>query len=305
MPTTTRSARREKVSFQSDGTPCAAWHYPGVNGACVVMSSGFGVPKEPATDRFARAFHEAGFSVLAFDYRWLGESGGEPRLIQPVKKQLHDWDAAIRMAATLPEVDPQRIAAWGFSLSGGHIFAVAARNPTLAAAIAQNPTADGRAATRNAMRHQKPGAMLKMVDLAIADMLRGMLRRDPILVPLAAPPGTAAMLTTPDAIDGGRILDPDGSYPEWQQVVAARSTLPLGSYRPGKHARKVQCPLLVVVSDQDQTALAAPAIKAARKAPYAEVVELHGEHFAAFLDAHDDAVRDELEFLRRHLLPAS
>ena len=66
---------RTKLTFTSDGDECAAWHYRGSNGACIVMAGGFAVPKEPATDLFAARFHEAGFSVLAFDYRRLGESG--------------------------------------------------------------------------------------------------------------------------------------------------------------------------------------------------------------------------------------
>jgi hypothetical protein len=51
-----RVPEREKARFVSGGTECAAWHYPGTNGACVIMAGGFGVTKEPATDRFARRF---------------------------------------------------------------------------------------------------------------------------------------------------------------------------------------------------------------------------------------------------------
>src|SRR4051794_41892589 len=73
------SPDRHKVRFPSGDTTCAAWHYEGVNGGCVVMSGGLAVTKEPATDRFAARFQAAGFSVLAFDFRRLGESGGAPR----------------------------------------------------------------------------------------------------------------------------------------------------------------------------------------------------------------------------------
>ena len=62
------SAQRHKVHFVSGGTECAAWHYPGSNGGCVVMAAGVGVTKEPGTDRFAKRFNEAGFTVLAFDF---------------------------------------------------------------------------------------------------------------------------------------------------------------------------------------------------------------------------------------------
>src|SRR4051794_4371451 len=138
----TSVAARERVQFESSDTVCAAWHYPGTTGACVVMAGGGAVTKEPGTDRFARVFHDAGFTVLAFDYRRLGESGGHPRQIVRIGEQQDDWQAALDFARTLPDVDPARIAIWGFSLSGGHVFPVAARNPGLAAAIAQTPLAD-------------------------------------------------------------------------------------------------------------------------------------------------------------------
>ena len=127
---------REKVWFDSGGTRCAAWHDRGRNGACVIMAGGFAVTKEAGTDLFARRFHAAGFSVLAFDYRHLGESGGQPRQVQRVREQLADWEAAIAHAGTLPGVDPARLAIWSFSAPGGQVFRVAARHPELAAAIA-------------------------------------------------------------------------------------------------------------------------------------------------------------------------
>jgi pimeloyl-ACP methyl ester carboxylesterase len=64
----------------------------------------------------------------------------------------------------------------------------------------------------------------------------------------------------------------------------------------------VRCPLLVVVCDQDQSALAGPAVSAARRAPRAELVHLAGGHYAPFLDGHEQAVEAELAFLRAHLL---
>lgn len=37
-------------------------------------------------------------------------------------------------------------------------------------------------------------------------------------------PGTVALLTTPDGIDGDRALNPGNASPEWQQTVAAPGT---------------------------------------------------------------------------------
>jgi len=296
------NVEREQVRFVSGDPECAAWHYPGTNGGCVIMAGGFAVTMGPGTDLFAKRFNAAGFTVLAFDYRHVGDSGGQPRQIQRIREQLADWQAAIAFAPTLPGVDPNRVAIWGFSLSGGHVLRVASRNPQLAAAIAQTPNADGPAATRNAARHQKPLAVLRFTGRAILDAFGSVAGRQPLLVPLAAEPGTVALLTTPDALDGGKALDPDNTYPDWQQEVAARSALRVGLYRPGRSASRVRCPLLVLVCDEDQSALAEPGVRAAKRAPRGELVRIPGGHYEPFLGGHEQAAEAELSFLRRHLL---
>src|SRR5215468_9168623 len=79
------AAQREGITFRSGTDDCAGWHYQGDNGACVVMAGGAGVTKEPATDRFAARFHAAGYSVLAFDHRHFGGSGGAPRQVARIR----------------------------------------------------------------------------------------------------------------------------------------------------------------------------------------------------------------------------
>jgi alpha-beta hydrolase superfamily lysophospholipase len=296
------SAKREKVRFVSGDTECAAWHYPGTNGGCVIMAAGGGVTKEPGTDLFAKRFNDAGFAVLAFDYRHLGESGGQPRQVVRIGEQLADWQAAIALARTLPNVDPAKLAVWAFSLSAGHLYRVAADNPELAAAILQTPFTDGPAAVRVASRYQKPLTALHTTGRALLDAVGALVGRPPLLMPLAGPPGTVALLTTPDGNEGNRALNPDNRYPEWQQTIPARAILRFTLYRPGRYASQVRCPLLVLACDQDQSVLAAPAASAAQRAPRGEFVRLPGGHYEPFLGGHERAVEAELSFLRRHLL---
>jgi pimeloyl-ACP methyl ester carboxylesterase len=290
---------RHAVLFPSGGVDCDGWHYPGSNGGCVVMAGGFGMTKEPATDLFARRFNAAGFAVLAFDYRGFGGSGGSPRKVARIPNQLADWDAALRFAAGLPGVDPERLAVWAFSVSGGYVFDVAARHPELAAAIAQTPNCDGRAAARNASRHQSKAAMLRLTGLALRDRIGAGFGKAPLLVPLTGRPGTVATLTTPDALDGDEVF---ADYPDWEREVAARSVLPLAFYRPGKRASSITVPLQVIVCDNDQSALAAPAVRAAAQAPRAELVRLPGGHYEPFRAGFEQVVAAELDFLRRALL---
>jgi pimeloyl-ACP methyl ester carboxylesterase len=302
------STQRTKVTFTSEGVECAAWHYRGWNGACVVMAGGFAVPKEPATDLFAARFHDAGFSVLAFDYRRLGESGGEPRLVLPIGLMSTDWAAALDFAATLPEVDPQRLGVWGFSASGGLLFEVAATNPAVTAAVMQTPNMGGLSAIRNAASYQRPSTMLHFTARAIRDAVCGLFGRPPLLVPLVGERGSVAMLSTPDAFDGVRALRAD-EHPDWQQAVAARSTLSLSRYRGGRFAARVACPALVVVCDDDRTALPGPAMEAAQRMRQGEVFSMPGGHYAPFLTGHDAAAEAEIDFFARALqtrpVPAS
>jgi uncharacterized protein len=302
------AAQREGITFRSGTDDCAAWYYQGSNGACVVMAGGAGVIKEPATDRFAARFHAAGYSVLAFDHRHFGGSGGTPRQVVRIREQLADWQAALDCAASLPGVTAGKVAGWGFSLAAGHLLRLAARprdQHRLAAVIAQAPLADGAVSSPRALRHETPGVLARFPLIALRDVARALAGRDALVVPLAGPRGAVAMLTTPDAADCDRALNPGNAYPGWQQAIAARSVIPIGLYRPGSTASRIRCPLLAVISIRDQSVLAAPGLKAARRAPRGEVLQVDGAHYAAFLDQHETVVAAELDFLRRHLLQDS
>lgn len=76
-------------------------------------------------------------------------------------------------------------------------------------------------------------------------------------------------------------------------------------YRPGRDAARIRCPLLILVCDQDQSVLAAPAVRAAGRAPQGELAWVPGGHYEPFLGGHERTVEAELSFLRRHLLGES
>ena len=67
----------------------------------------------------------------------------------------------------------------------------------------------------------------------------------------------------------------------------------------------MRCPLLVLVCEQDQSALAAPAVRAVNRAPRGTLVRMAGGHYEPFLGGHEQAVEAELSFLRRQLLDES
>lgn len=296
---------REDVTFLSRGTTVAAWYYrpddDGGAGAArrpvVVMAHGLGGVREMRLDAFAERFADAGYACLVFDYRHFGASGGRPRQLLSVRRQRQDWVAAIAHARTLPGVDPARTVLWGTSFSGGHVIAVGAKDPSLAAVVAQCPYTDGLASSLAVA----PLTSLRITLRAVRDLVGGGLGRRPTTIPLAGRPGTVALMSSPDALPGVQSLQGEKAA-EIPDEVAARVALEIAFGRPGARAGRLRCPALFVVCDQDTVAPARATLRHVAKAPRGEVVRRDAGHFDIYVgEEFETTVRDELEFLRRHV----
>ncbi|MCM5680430.1 alpha/beta fold hydrolase [Schlegelella sp. S2-27] len=117
------------MQFTVDGLSCAAqlWlpQRPRPVPA-VVLANGFSGTQDWIVPQFASRFAEAGVAALAFDYRHLGRSAGEPRQLIDPRRQRADVRAALAFLRTQPAVDARRVALWGTSLGGSHVVEVAA-----------------------------------------------------------------------------------------------------------------------------------------------------------------------------------
>lgn len=296
--------QRSDIQFDSGDATCAAWLYlpdaaaDGAPPPVIVMGHGLGAVREMRLDVYAERFCAAGYACLVFDYRHFGASGGEPRQLLDVARQLEDWRSAIACARGLAEVDGDRVALWGSSFGGGHVLATAAREPGVAAAIAQCPFTDGLAsASKIDVR-----SVLKVSVRATADVLGALLGRAPRMVGLGGPPHSAALMTAPDVVAGFERIVPAGS--SFRNEVAARVGFQILRYRPGRDAARIACPLLMCLCEQDTVAPAATAERYARQAPRAEVRRYPIGHFDIYMDdAFEQAVADQLAFLRRVVPP--
>ena len=215
----TQPFTRHDVSFTSGEDTCAAWLYlpTGVTSPpVVILGHGLGATREMRLDAFAERFAQAGIAALAFTYRHFGDSGGQPRQLLSIKRQLADWDAAIAWVKNRPDVDGTRIAVWGSSFGGGHSITVASRHPELKAAVAQCPFTDGLASALAL----GPAESLKVLPLVARDFASMVFRRPPAMIPLAGPPGSLALMNAPDALPGYEaLLPPDTTF---RNEVAAR-----------------------------------------------------------------------------------
>lgn len=106
----------------------------------VIMAHGFSATiNGMVADQYAQSFCEAGFAVLLYDHRTFGMSGGEPRYQINRWLQARGYRDAIDFVTTLPEIDPERIAIWGDSMSGGQVIILGAVDERVKAVVAQVP----------------------------------------------------------------------------------------------------------------------------------------------------------------------
>ncbi|WP_122440614.1 alpha/beta hydrolase [Mycobacterium attenuatum] len=294
-----REPERENVYFTSGADRISAWLYRPTGGGpspLLVMAHGLGAVRTMRLDAYAQRFCASGYACLVFDYRNFGDSEGQPRQLLDIGMELADWRAAVTYARTLDGIDHNRIALWGTSFGGGHVIATAARVPGIAAVVAQCPFTDGIASVRAI----NPGTVARLTALAVRDVVGAVARRAPVLVPTVGKPGEVAVMTAPDAYEGYLKLVPEGV--ELRNAIAARIAMKVLSYRPGRLAAKVRCPILFCVCETDSVAPAGPTLRYAAKAPRGEVRTYPEGHFAIYVDdAFERAVADQIAFLDKHL----
>jgi pimeloyl-ACP methyl ester carboxylesterase len=260
----------ESIQFFSRTDSCSGWLLrPAMEDRiregkvpCVILAHGFGGTIGAGLLPYAKRFSELGFYSLLFDYRHFGQSEGEPRQLISIRRQLQDWKAAISFARSRTEIDPDRIALWGSSFSGGHVVAAAAADGRVAGVVSQCPMMDGVAALFQLFQYAGAGYLLRLCAKGFQDALCGVLGMQPVMLPIVGPPGTLAAMSTEDAEPGYRAIAPD----DWRNEACARISLSVGGYRPGRVAGKLPCPILIQICDRDRVAPPSAAVAAARNA---------------------------------------
>jgi pimeloyl-ACP methyl ester carboxylesterase len=254
------------------------------------MANGVCMTRRDGIPRFAKRFADSGIAALAFDFRHLGDSDGEPRQLVDVNRHRADFAAAVEFSRSIEGIDRRRVAVWGFSLGGGVALATVIDDRSVAAAILLCPMLDGLAFTlagdaRNSVR-------------VFGAALRALARREKPTLPLTGPPGMTVLFAQPEAAPGFEAVKGEGSL--WKNEVRFDPTRPVARFRPARRARRVRCPLLVCLGLEDTIVPARPIERTASRAPGGELRRYSISHFTAFLDGFDAVASDQAEFLTRH-----
>jgi len=295
-----------RLNFPSGGEECAAWlTLPASDGPpsfgphpVVLLIHGGGATHAMMLDQYERWFSAAGFAVLAFDFRHLGESGGMPRQLMSLSRYFEDIDAALAFIRTRPELDASRVALWGTSFGASHVVATAARRRDIAAAVVQCPILQGRAPALSAgLLH-----LMRFTGPIVSDLLRAALGLGRRYVQIVGRPGELAFVNLPGAYEGWMSVVPPGVA--FDGRITAGAGLSMLLYDAAAQARNVHCPLLVCVSDRENLMDPAIAVRVAEKAPLGRAIHYPTDHFQVYHPPFvERIVADQIAFLTEHLDP--
>ena len=141
----------EPVKFASrDGTSLAGWFVEGTSPATVVLVHGYGCERHDMLPQ-ASFLHAAGYSVLLFDLRNCGESGGDAVTLGYREQQ--DVLGAIDYLKTRPDVDGSRIGALGVSMGGSTVIMAAAQTPDIKAVVSESGFKSANSSIEQAFTH--------------------------------------------------------------------------------------------------------------------------------------------------------
>lgn len=293
------SRETTRLSFASRGTRCTGWlTLPGGPGPHpgVVLAHGLGATHGMLLTQYEQHFAKAGIATLAFDYRYSGESGGEPRQQFRMRWHREDVEAALDCLREQASIDAGRVGLWGTSLGAMHVLHVAAREIDVAAVVVQCPIVHGPGTlSRNGLR-----PILRTTPAIIGDALRRLRGAGRTYIPIVGNPGTLAAVTVEGALDGWYSTVPPGCA--FDNRMAAMDLLGIALASAKRESTKIEAPLLVCVSQQETLMDPRHAEDVAAAAPRGVVRHYQGDHFAIYHQPLLEALlADQTAFLQEHL----
>lgn len=226
----------------------------------IVMAPGFSAIKEQGLLAQAERFAAAGFAALAFDYRFFGESEGEPRNQLFPLEQSEDYRGAVSWLSAQPEVDPARIGIWGTSYGGGIALHAASMDRRIKAVVAQVPSV----LTPAIRRAMNPGTWQAMEEL----LARGREERRKTgtvnYIKVVAPEGEPCALPGNEAYRSYMSIAHLGR--NWRNEITLESLEKIFEFDPAEMIQMIQmiapAALLIIAAEKD-TLVPLDAVKAA------------------------------------------
>jgi len=271
----------------------------------VIMAHGFTTTINGMTaDKYAEKFSKAGFAVALYDHRNLGISDGEPRQEINFWIQSRGYIDAIDFVSSQPEINANKIAVWGASMSSREAFLVGTLDERVRAVIMMIPALGEEIPKEDHNNRQYAFAKATLLNDDIKSLPHTKTERMPIVSTDQI--GTPSVLTELTAYRwfieyGGRF----GT--KWQNVVSFATVDAPEDFNIGQLAPHLKAPILMVVATNDEmnganTKVTAHVYKTITKPK--EWVTIDGGHFGLLYypsPLFDKSSKTQIEFLNKYL----
>lgn len=163
-----------RVTYHVEGITVVANVYtpagydPQKSYAAVIVAHPNGGSKDQVAGLYAQRLAEAGFVTIAFDARYQGESGGEPRRTDKPANRLGDIYGAVDFIQNFPGVDKERVGAFGICGGGGYTFAAAQADHRIKAVATLSLFNTGDVRRNGYMRTQAATLQQRLADACAA-----------------------------------------------------------------------------------------------------------------------------------------
>lgn len=277
---------REEIQFKSKGKFCSGWLYipdniaEGDTAPGIVMAHGFAGVKEMGLDGFAKKFTAAGFVTLVFDYRYWGESEGEPRNQIFALEMTEDYRNGITWLSNRPEVDAQRIGVWGTSYSGGLCLYVGTHDKRVKAVVAQVPSTLNPASRRA----KDPDTWDRVGEFLNHDRIERYRTESVSYMKVVAPEGEPCVFPDKDAYEW--YTEFREFAPNWQNKVTLESLEKLREFDPVSLIHLMSPTALLLIAGENDNLIPIEAVRAtyerARKPKSLSILPI--THFVPYKD---------------------
>ncbi len=243
---------RKAVSFNSKGLQCRGWlyvpdHLGERKAPAVVMAHGLSAVKDQALPDYARQFTAAGFVTLVFDYRFFGDSEGEPRCQLFPLEMIEDYRNAITWVSDQPEVDPQRIGIWGTSFSGGYVLYLGSFDRRVKAVVAQVPNV----ASPESRHARSPEKWESDSQAMIKDRIERYKTGAMDYIKVVAPQGESCII--PGKPDYDYFMESQAAAPNWRNQLTRESLEKMREFDPvGSIGLMAPTALLLIPGERDE-----------------------------------------------------
>jgi len=275
------------------------------NNPTVIMAHGFTSTINGMTaDKYAEKFREEGFAVLLYDHRNFGISDGEPRQEINFWVQSRGYIDAIDFITKQPEINENKIAVWGASLSSREAFLAGTTDDRVKAVVTMIP-----AFGEEIPKEDKDGSLFAFAkETLLNDDIMSLPHTTTEQMPIVSTDqkGTPSALTDLTAYNwfieyGGRF----GTY--WKNVVSFSNIEVPDDFNLGQFAGQLKAPILMIVATNDEMNGANPKVTEYvynNITKPKEWVDIDGGHFGLLYypsSLFDKSSKAQIDFLMKYL----